>query len=131
METKTKYLGNKKPFEGLDIVESEYPPDRVRLTSDEVSALCPVTGQPDLYTVSISYEPGEGRIIETKSLKMYFQTFRDKGIFAEDLCGVICTQIWPHLYPAYIQVEVRQKSRGGITTYASIEKYRFAGGEDD
>lgn len=126
----TKYLGNKTPFEGLDVVVVENAPDSVRLHSDEVSALCPVTGQPDWYEVEIYYYPYAGRILETKSLKMYFETFRSKGIFAEQLATVVCEEITSVLKPVEIDVVVRQKARGGITIVAKKSKYYGYVGEE-
>ena len=52
----------------------------VELTSDELTALCPVTGQPDLYIATIEYEP-DTRCLESKSLKLYLNEFRDQGHF--------------------------------------------------
>ena len=57
---------------------------RVGLTSDELTAMCPVTGQPDLYTATIEYRPGE-LCLESKSLKLYLMQFRNEGDFCEAL----------------------------------------------
>src|SRR5919202_4555533 len=56
----------------------------VEMTSDELTAVCPVTGQPDLYVATIEYEP-EGLCLESKSLKLYLGRFRDEGHFCEAL----------------------------------------------
>ncbi len=48
----------------------------VELESDELTAVCPVTGQPDLYVATIEYEP-ETLCLESKSLKLYLNRFRD------------------------------------------------------
>ena len=50
--------------------------------SDEVTALCPVTAQPDWYQVSIKYAPA-GLAVESKTLKLYLQSFRQQGLFCE------------------------------------------------
>src|SRR5206468_4185139 len=54
----------------------------VEMTSDELTAVCPVTGQPDLYVATIEYWPGR-LCIESKSLKLYLNAYRDQGAFAE------------------------------------------------
>lgn len=114
-----KYLGTKADFEGLDTFESPSI-HSVSLVSDEVSAKCPITEQPDWYTVSIQYEP-DRVCLETKSLKMYFQALQDVGIFCEDLCEKIFEDVCEALDPLALKVTVTQKSRGGITTSASKE----------
>ena len=58
--------------------------ERVEMTSDELTAVCPITGQPDLYTATIDYEPAE-RCLESKSLKLYLMSYRDQGVFCEAL----------------------------------------------
>src|SRR3954471_23303396 len=57
---------------------------RVEMTSDELTAVCPITGQPDLYLASIEYEP-EQLCLESKSLKLYLSGFRNEGAFCEAL----------------------------------------------
>jgi 7-cyano-7-deazaguanine reductase len=57
---------------------------RVEMTSDELAAVCPITGQPDLYTATIDYAP-DGLCLESKSLKLYLMGFRNEGHFGEAL----------------------------------------------
>lgn len=86
--------------------------EQVDAIANEVSALCPVTGQPDIYTVTISYEP-HGHVIESKALKLYLWRFRDMGISCEDLAAVIAADLTrDHGYP--VSVTTQQQSRGGI-----------------
>ena len=67
----------------------------VELTSDELAALCPVTGQPDLYVATIEYQP-DARCLESKSLKLYLNEFRDQGHFCEALAvGSVTTSPRP------------------------------------
>src|SRR6266545_112307 len=56
----------------------------VTLTSDELTAVCPVTGQPDLYLATIEYWP-ESHCIESRSLKLYLAGYRNEGHFCEAL----------------------------------------------
>ena len=55
-----KYLGvrSTQPIDELDTFPAPAGLGRVTMTSDELTALCPVTGQPDFYVVTIEYEPG-------------------------------------------------------------------------
>ena len=56
----------------------------VEMTSDELTAMCPITEQPDIYTATIEYEPA-ALCLESKSLKLYLASFRNEGAFCEAL----------------------------------------------
>jgi 7-cyano-7-deazaguanine reductase len=93
---------------------------RVEMTSDELVAVCPITGQPDMYVATIEYEPA-GLCIESKSLKLYLASFRNEGAFCEALAVMIRDDAAEALeLPAdKVRVTLRQKARGGITIVAS------------
>ncbi len=83
-------------------------------TSDEMTAVCPVTGQPDWYTAKIQLS--SSRLgIESKSLKLYLQSFRNEGAFCEALADIIATDVSLATKAGNVQVTLFQKSRGGIT----------------
>lgn len=86
---------------------------RVTLESDEVTSLCPVTGQPDWETVIIEFAPGKS-CIESKSLKLYLWSFRQEGIFCEALASRIAADVYEACQPRFCRVTVVQKPRGGI-----------------
>ena len=94
---------------------------RVEMRSDELSAVCPVTGQPDLYTVAIEFRPG-AHCLESKSLKLYLSRFRDQGVFCEALAVTIRDDVAAalELGPEDVNVTLVQKARGGITITASV-----------
>lgn len=91
----------------------------VEMTSDELTAVCPVTGQPDLYVATIEYWPGP-LCIESKSLKLYLSTFRNEGHFCEALAVKIRDDVATavELPPDKVRITLRQKARGGITITA-------------
>ena len=95
--------------------------ERVEMTSDELVAMCPITSQPDMYVVTIDYEPAV-LCIESKSLKLYLARFRDEGAFCESLAVRIRDDAAQalELPPEKVHVTLRQKARGGITIVASI-----------
>jgi 7-cyano-7-deazaguanine reductase len=92
----------------------------VEMTSDELTAVCPVTGQPDLYIATIEYEPGP-LCLESKSLKLYLARFRNEGAFCEALAVQIRDDVAQalELEPERVQVTLEQKARGGITITAT------------
>ena len=92
----------------------------VEMTSDELSAVCPVTGQPDLYVAAIEYWP-EAHCLESKSLKLYLGGFRNEGAFCEALVVKIRDDVAMALdLPGdKVSVTLKQKARGGITITAT------------
>ena len=93
---------------------------RVEMTSDELTAVCPVTRQPDLYVATIEYRP-QALCIESKSLKLYLSGFRNEEQFCEALAIKIRDDVATvlELPSDRVQVTLRQKSRGGITITAT------------
>jgi 7-cyano-7-deazaguanine reductase len=89
----------------------------VRFTTDEVSSVCPVTGQPDLSSVELAYVPAEW-CVESKSLKLYLWRFRDRAVFAEALAAEIAGEIMATAQPSSVTVRITQRPRGGITLSA-------------
>ena len=94
---------------------------RVELASDELTAVCPVTAQPDLYHAFIEYEP-DALCLESKSLKLYLARFRNEGVFAEALAVQIRDDVAAalELGPERVHVRLVQKARGGITLTAEV-----------
>jgi 7-cyano-7-deazaguanine reductase len=92
----------------------------VELTSDELVAVCPITGQPDMYTASIEYTPGDC-CLESKSLKLYLSSFRNEGVFCEALAVKIRDDVALalRLDSGGVRVRLTQKARGGITIAAT------------
>jgi 7-cyano-7-deazaguanine reductase len=95
--------------------------EAVELVSDELTAVCPITNQPDFYTATIVYRPGE-LCLESKSLKLYLSRFRDQGAFCEALAVQIRDEVAEALKlgPDAVNVSLKQKARGGITITASV-----------
>jgi 7-cyano-7-deazaguanine reductase len=114
-----KALGNKisEPSRSLEVFPTPDHVKKVVLESDEVTSLCPVTGQPDWETVRIEFEPGP-YCIESKSLKLYLWSFRQEGAFCEALAARIARDVYDACEPLWVKVSITQKPRGGITISA-------------
>ena len=95
----------------------------VRFSTDELSSICPVTQQPDLSHLVIEYEPVE-RCVESKSLKLYLWSFRDRAVFAEALAAEIAREIMTTAEPARVRVTLTQRPRGGIEVQAVADLKR-------
>ncbi|MCL6591208.1 MAG: preQ(1) synthase [Firmicutes bacterium] len=106
------------PSRRLEVFPKPEGVEKVVLESDEVTSLCPVTGQPDWETVTICYAPDQ-YCLESKSLKLYLWSYRDQGVFCEAMAAQIARDIDEALRPHWVAVTVTQKPRGGIKITAT------------
>lgn len=83
----------------------------------EFTCYCPLTHQPDYAEIIIVYKPKEW-IVESKSLKLYLETFRNEGIFHEHLADDIASDFMNFAVPEWVEVEVKFNVRGGIAISA-------------
>jgi 7-cyano-7-deazaguanine reductase len=99
----------------LDRVPNPHPDtDYVaRFTAPEFTSLCPVTGQPDFATLVIDYVPGPW-LVESKSLKLYLNSFRNHGAFHEDCTVAIGRRLADLLEPRYLRIGGYWYPRGGM-----------------
>lgn len=93
---------------------------RIKHTCPEFTSLCPKTGQPDFATIHVEYIPDQ-RCIELKSLKFYFYSFRDRGIFFEALTNAILDDLAGSCEPRWMRVTGEFNVRGGITSVVVAE----------
>ena len=84
-------------------------------TSEEFTSLCPKTGHPDFARVILRYCPAPGKkCVELKSLKLYYQSFRNEGIFYEAVTNRIRDDLVKCMKPKWLQVITEWRGRGGI-----------------
>ncbi len=84
-----------------------------RFTCTEFTSLCPVTGQPDFATIVIDYAP-DSLLIESKSLKLFLQSFRNHGAFHESCTVLIGERLMTAAKPHWLRVSAFFEPRGGI-----------------
>ena len=96
------------PFESVD----QY----IKTETNEFSAVCPFSGLPDLAKVRIEYFPAGGKCIELKSLKYYFTSFRNVGIYQEGATKRIYDDLSSILGTKKIQITTIYNIRGGFKT---------------
>ena len=84
----------------------------VQFIFPEFTSVCPVTGQPDFATITITYVPDK-LCVEMKSLKLYFFAYRDKGIFYEAVVNTILDDLVALLKPRRMAVVGDFAVRGG------------------
>jgi len=87
----------------------------IEFTIPEFTCLCPISGFPDFATLYVEYQPDE-YCVELKSLKLYINNFRDKGIFHEEVANIVLDDLINLLKPKYMSVLADFNVRGNIHT---------------
>lgn len=115
----TKYSMDYNPSV-LEVFDNKHPGNDyfIKFNCPEFTSLCPITGQPDFATITISYVP-DLKMVESKSLKLYLFSFRNHGDFHEDCINIIMKDLINRMDPKYIEVWGKFTPRGGI----SIDPY--------
>lgn len=85
----------------------------VRFVCPEFTSLCPVTGQPDFAHIVIDYVPGD-YLVESKSLKLFFGSFRNHAGFHEACTVEIAKRIIEEIKPKWLRIGGYWYPRGGI-----------------
>ena len=99
----------------LERVPNPHPgtPYCVRFAAPEFTSLCPLTGQPDFAHLVIDYVPARW-LVESKSLKLLLQSYRNHGAFHEDCTLGIAARLVEFLAPKWLRIGGYWYPRGGI-----------------
>ena len=105
----------------LETFENQFPQRdyTIEIVCPEFTSVCPMTGQPDFGTLTITYTP-ERTCVELKSLKLYLQSFRNEGIFYENVTNRILDDLVAVLRPRRLKLVAAFSARGGITTNVTV-----------
>jgi 7-cyano-7-deazaguanine reductase len=111
-----------KPTKKLETFPNRHPERDyvVTLKTEELTCVCPATGQPDFAKLTIQYIPGK-KIVESKSLKLYLWSYRDEGVFHEHVTNVILDDLVSVLKPRWCKVTADFAVRGGISITVEAE----------
>ena len=107
------------PHSGSDYV--------VRFTAPEFTCLCPVTGQPDFAHFVIDYCPAKS-LVESKSLKLFLNSFRNHAAFHEDTTVAIGKRVVAAIKPKYLRIAGYWYPRGGMPIDVFWQTGRLPGG---
>jgi 7-cyano-7-deazaguanine reductase len=101
----------------METVENKYRERdyEVDIRFPEFTCLCPMTSQPDFAEIIITYVP-DALLVELKSLKLYLNSFREKGIFHEEAVNRILDDFVMTVHPKKVTVTGTFNVRGGIHT---------------
>ncbi|WP_417851000.1 preQ(1) synthase [Thalassoglobus sp.] len=106
----------------LETFENPFPKRTYTIDTvcPEFTSICPVTGQPDFGTLTISYIPDQ-KCVELKSLKLYLQEYRNHGAFYEQVTNLILDALVAATQPRWMKIEAAFTPRGGIRTTVIVE----------
>lgn len=100
----------------LETFEFDSPGQFIMTETREFSAVCPFSGLPDLACVTIEYYPEGGKCVELRSLKYYFVSFRNVGIYQEAATKRIHADLKKVLETERLRVTTVYNTRGGFDT---------------
>ena len=109
------------PRELLETFDNEFPGRDyvIEIVCPEFTSVCPKTGQPDFGALTFTYTP-DRKCVELKSLKLYLQTFRNAGIFYENVTNQILDDLVAVLQPRRMKLVAAFTPRGGISTSVAV-----------
>ena len=119
-----KAEGKKFNFEDISKINSEFlqtfefksKDQYIKTETNEFSAVCPFSGLPDLARIRVEYFPTSNKCVELKSLKYYFTSFRNVGIYQEGVTKRIYDDLKSVLETDRIQITSIYNIRGGFKT---------------
>jgi len=100
----------------LETFEFDSPNQYITTETNEFSAVCPFSGLPDLAYIKIEYYPEGGKCVELKSLKYYFISFRNVGIYQEAVTKRIYKDLKKALETEKLAITTVYNTRGGFDT---------------
>lgn len=121
LEKLTKLGGGAKVERQLEVFPSHSHGLTVRCECKEFTCFCPLTHQPDFAEIVITYCPKDW-VVESKSLKLYMESYRNEGVFHEHLAVDIAQDFMDFAAPHWVRVEVKFNVRGGIAISAECLK---------
>ncbi|MDO9289642.1 MAG: preQ(1) synthase [Thermodesulfovibrionales bacterium] len=105
----------------LEIWDNPYPERdyEINISFPEFTCLCPRSGYPDFAAININYVPDK-KIVELKSLKLYFNSFRDVHISHEEATNKIYSELKKKLSPRSLEVIGDFNPRGNVKTVIRV-----------
>lgn len=94
----------------------------IPLLCNEFTSLGPENSQPDFATFEIIYVP-KNKIVESKSLKIYLQSYRNTVSFYEDTVNNIFNDLWTVTDPSFMRIIASFNTRGGIGIKPLVQKF--------
>jgi 7-cyano-7-deazaguanine reductase len=107
--------GLDQAFPDIETWPNQFPGYEIVVDDPEFTSVCPKTGLPDFGTITIRYMPDQ-QCLELKSLKEYLQSYRNLGIFQENIVNRVLEDVVRCAQPVWVEVKGDFRPRGGIST---------------
>src|ERR1700738_905935 len=107
--------GLETKFPSIETWENQFPSYEILVDDPEFTSVCPKTGLPDFGALTIRYMPRQ-RCLELKSLKEYLFTYRNLGIFQENIVNQVLDDVVKACEPVWAEIVGDFRPRGGIST---------------
>ena len=108
----------------LETIDYDGNSQEITYETDEFSAVCPFSGLPDIGKIIITYVPKK-KLIELKSLKYYFVSFRNVGIYQEAATNRIFNDLYECVDPSALIVTTIYNIRGGILSTCVMDSEKL------
>jgi 7-cyano-7-deazaguanine reductase len=102
-------------FPQIETWPNQFPGYEIIVDDPEFTSVCPKTGLPDFGVLTIRYMPDK-KCLELKSLKEYLQSYRNLGIFQENIVNRVLQDVVKWARPVWAEVKGDFRPRGGIST---------------
>lgn len=102
-------------FPEIETWPNQFPRYEIVIDDPEFTSVCPKTGLPDFGVITLRYMPDK-RCLELKSYKEYLQSYRNLGIFQENIVNRILDDVVRWAKPIWAEVKGDFRPRGGIST---------------
>ena len=102
-------------FPEIETWPNQFPGYEIVIDDPEFTSVCPKTGLPDFGVLTIRYMPRE-KCLELKSLKEYLFTYRNLGIFQENIVNQVLDDVVKATDPVWAEIKGDFRPRGGIST---------------
>jgi 7-cyano-7-deazaguanine reductase len=102
-------------FPDIETWQNQFPGYEIVVDDPEFTSVCPKTGLPDFGTITIRYMPDK-LCLELKSLKEYLQSYRNLGIFQENIVNRVLEDAVRCAHPIWAEVKGDFRPRGGLST---------------
>ena len=116
--------GKKIEFESVESIEKNElkvfkfnsKKQYIKIYTKEFIAVCPFSGLPDVAKIKIEYYPEGSLALELKSLKYYLISFKNVGIYQEEVTKRIYKDLKKVLKTDKIRITTKYNVRGGLYT---------------
>src|ERR1700744_907287 len=102
-------------FPAIETFQNQFRAYEILIDDPEFTSVCPKTGLPDFGVLKIRYMPKK-KCLELKILKEYLFTYRNLGIFQENICNQVLEDVVKATDPVWAEVVGDFRPRGGIGT---------------